>query len=237
MTPGEVGALLILVTIPEASRLCNIVPLATAGITPKPHIQPTTFTTSPRMIPIVATCETTTFALKTPVAVGRRSLLQKTRVIPPQVESGLSATFRPPTPQSAPGPPIAKGLMPMFNVKVDQIGVRKGRAGIGTMGAATVGVRTTHGSHDKDKVVTLVANTMIGSVGIFTMTVLNATQKIGHGNLLRRGNRPLGAVGVAKTNAIKIINVTRIETGVAGEAKKVATTTSKDEISGPTIVT
>jgi len=235
MTPGEVGALLILVTIREASRLYNIVPLPTAGITPKSRIQPTTFTISPRMIPIVATCETTTFAPKTPVAVGRRSFLQKTHVIPPQVESGPSATFRPPMPQSVPGPPTAKGLMPMFNVKADRIGGRKGRAGIGTMGAVTVGVRTTHGSHDK--VATLVANTMIGSVGISTMTVLNATQKIGHGSLLRRGNRPLGAVRVAKTNAIKTINVTRIGTGTAGEVKKVATTTSKDEISGPTIVT
>jgi hypothetical protein len=78
---------------------------------------------------------------------------------------------------------------------------------------------------------------MIGSVGILKTTVLNEMRKTEHGNPLRRGNPHLGAVGVVKANAIRITDVTRIETGVAGEAKKVATTTSKGGTSDLTIVT
>jgi hypothetical protein len=235
MTPGEVGVLLTLVTIPEESRLCNITLLATAGITPKPHIQPTNFTTSPPMIPITAPCETIISVLKTHVAVGRKFVRQKTHDIHPQEESGPSATLRLLTPLSAPGPTIAKEPPSTYNVMTDRIGGMKGRTGIGMMAAARVGGRMTHGS--PDKVVTLAAKIPIGSVGIFKMTVLNATQKTGHGSLLRHGNHHRGAVGAGKASALRTTDATRIGIGVAGGAKKVVTVTSNDGISDLMIVT
>jgi hypothetical protein len=93
----------------------------------------------------------------------------------------------------------------------------------------------THGS--QDKVVTLAVNLMIGNVGIFRMTVLNAIQKTGYGNLLRRGNHRHGVGGAAKAIAIRTTDATRIGTGVAGAGKKVGTTTNKGGISGLMIVT
>lgn len=233
MTPGEIGALLILVTIREESRPCNIVLLTTAGITPKLHIQPTSFTTFPPMTPIAAAYEMTT-STKTPVPVGRKSIHRKNHGILPRVESGPSATFRLPTLQSALGPPIAKGPLSSYNVKEEQTGDRRGRAGIGTMGAARVGGRTTHGS--QGKVATTAASLMIGSVGIFKMTALNATQKTAYGSLLRRGNHRHGVRGVAKAIAIRTTDATRIGTGVAGAGKKIGITTNKDGISDLMIV-
>jgi hypothetical protein len=139
-----------------------------------------------------------------------------------------------PTLQSTLGPPIPKGLLSSYNVKEEQIGGRMGRAGIGTMGAARVGARMTHGS--QDTVVTPVANPMIGSVGIFRMTVLSAIQKTGYGNLLRRGNHRHGVGGVDKAIAIRTTDGTRTGTGMAGAAKKIGTT-NKDGISDLMIVT
>jgi hypothetical protein len=235
MTPGEVGALLTLVTILEESRPCNIALLTTAGITPKPRIQLTTFTTFPPMIPIAAAYETTTSALKTPVLVGRKFIRRKNHGILPRVENGPSATSRLPTLQSTLGPPIAKGLLSSYNVKEGQTGDKRGRVGIGTMGAARVGGRTTPGS--QDKVVTLAASLMMGSVGIFKMTVLNAIQKTGYGSLLHRGNHRHGVGGVAKAIATKTTDATRIGIGMAGAGKKVGTTTNKSGISDLMIVT
>lgn len=233
MTPGEIGALLTLVTIHEESRPCNIVPLTTAGTTPKPRIQLTSFITSPPTIPIAATHEMTTSA-KTPVLVGRTSIRRKNHGILPRVESGPSATFRLPTLQLTLGPPMARGPLSSYNVKEEQIGDRRERAGIGTMAAARVGRRTTHGS--QDKVVTMAASLMIGSVGIFRMTVLNAIQKTAYGSLLRRGNHRHGVGVEAKVIAIRTTDVTRIGTGMAGAGKKVGTT-NKDGISDLMIVT
>ena len=235
MTLGEVGVLLTLVTIREETRLFNIAPLATAGTIRKSHILPTSFITSPPMIPIAVAHGKTTSALKTLGAVGRKLVPLKTHGILLRVENGQSATFRLPTPQLTPGLPMAKGLLSICNVKADRIGGRKVRAGTGMMGAARVGGRTTRGS--PDKVVTLAANIMIGSVGISKMTVLNETRKTGHGSPLRRGNHRRGVLGVGKASAIRTTDVTKIETGMAGEAKKVVTTTSKDGISDLTIVT
>jgi hypothetical protein len=130
---------------------------------------------------------------------------------------------------------MAKGPLSIYNVKGGRTGVRKQRAGIGTTGGARAGARTTHGS--RDKVVTPVANKMIGNVGIFKVTVLNAIQKTGHGSLLRRGNHRRGAVSVIKASAIKTTDAFRIGTGMVEVAEKVATTTSRDEISDLTIVT
>jgi hypothetical protein len=145
----------------------------------------------------------------------------------------MSATSHLPTLQSTLGPPIKKGHLSSYSVKEEQIGGRKGRAGTGTMGAATVGEQTTHGS--QDTVVVLVANLMIGSVGMFKMTVLNAIQKTGYGSLLLHGSH--GAEGVAKAIAIRTTNGTRIGTGAAGAGKKVGITTNKDEILDLMIVT
>jgi hypothetical protein len=234
MNPGEVGALLILATIPEESRLFKIAPSTTAGTILKSHIQPTTSTTSPPMIPIAVECVTITSALKTPGVVGRKFVRLKTHGIPLQVENGpsASATFRLPTPT---GPPMATGAPSTTNVKADLIGGRKEeRDGIGTMGAARVGGQTTRGS--PDKVVTLIVNMPIGSVEIFKTTALNEVRKTGHGSPLRRGNPRLGAVGVDKVSAIRTTDVTRIETGAAEEAKKAVTITNKDGISDLTIV-
>jgi hypothetical protein len=228
MITEEIGALLPLATIREESRPCNIALLTTAGTTPNPRIQLTTFTTSPPMIPIAVAYEMTTSALKTPVLVGRKFIRRKNHGILRRVESGLNATSRLPTLQSTLGPPIAKGLLSSYSVKEEQIGSRKGRAGTGTTGAATVGERTTHGTQD-----TLVASLMIGSVEIFKMTVLNAIQKIGYGSLLRRGSHEVE--GVAKAIAIRTTDGTRIGTG-AGAGKKVGTTTNKDGISDLMIV-
>jgi hypothetical protein len=122
----------------------------------------------------------------------------------------------------------------MYSVKGDRTGDRKGRVGIGTTGAARAGGRTTHGS--RDKAVTLVANTMNGSVRIFKMTALNATQKTGHGSLLRRGNRRRRVPGEIRVSAIKTIGATRIETETAGVAERVATV-NRDGISDLTTVT
>jgi hypothetical protein len=168
-------------------------------------------------------------------AVGQKFIRLKTPGILLRVENGPSATLHLPTPQLAPGPPMTKGPLSTYNVKVDRIGGRRGRAGIGTMGAATAGGRTTRGS--RDMVVTLVANITTGSVGIFKTTALNETRKTERGSLLRRGNHRRGAVGVGKASAIRTTGVTRIGTGVVGEAKRVATITSKDGISDLTIVT
>jgi hypothetical protein len=109
-----------------------------------------------------------------------------------------------------------------------------GRTGIGTMGAARVGARMTHGS--QDKVVILVASLMMGSVGIFRMTVLSAAQKTGYGSLLRRGNHRHGVGVGAKVIAIRTTDATRIGTGVAGAGKKIGTI-NKDGISDLMIVT
>lgn len=100
------------------------------------------------------------------------------------------------------------------------------------MGAATVGEQTTHGS--QDRVVALVANLMIGNVGICKMTVLSAIQKTGYGSPLRRGSH--GVEGVAKVIAIRTTDGTRIATGAAGAGKKVGII-NKDEISDRMIVT
>jgi len=235
MTTGEVGALLTLATISEGSHLYNIAPLATAGTILKPHIRPTNFITSPPTIPIAAACEMITSALKIPGAVGRKLIRLKTHGILLRVENGPSATLHLHTPQLAPGPPMTKGPLSTYNVKADRIGGRRGRAGIGTMGAATAGGRTTRGS--QDMVVTLVAIITTRSAGIFKTTVLGETWRTGHGSLLCRGNHCRGAVGVGKASAIRITGVTRIETGAVGEAKRVATITSNDGISDLTIVT
>lgn len=186
------------------------------------------------MIPIAATHEMTTSALKTLALVGRKFILRKNHGTLPRVETGPSVTSRLPTLQSTLGPPIAKGLLFSYNVKEELIGGRMGRAGIGMMGAARVGARMTHGS--QDKVVTLAANPMIGSVGIFRMTVLSAIQKTGYGSLLHRGNHRHGVRGVDKAIAIRTTDDTRIGTGVAGAAKKIGTT-NKDGISDLMIVT
>jgi hypothetical protein len=69
----------------------------------------------------------------------------------PRLESGLNATSRLPTLQSTLGPLIKEGHLSSYSVKEEQIGGRKGRAGTGTMGAATVGERTTHGSQDSGR--------------------------------------------------------------------------------------
>jgi hypothetical protein len=233
MTTEEVGPLLTLATIHEESHPCNIALLTTVGITPNPRIQLTTFTTSPPMIPIAAAYGMTTFALKTPVLAGRKFIRRKNHGILPRLESGLNATSRLPTLQSTLGPPIKKGHLSRYSVKEEQIGGRKGRTGTGTMGAATVGEQTTHGS--QDTVVALVANLMMGSVGIFKMTVLNAMQKTGYGSLLRRGSH--GVEGVAKVIAIRTTDGTIIGTGAAGAGKKVGITTNKDEITDLMIVT
>jgi hypothetical protein len=232
MTTEEVGALLTLATIHEENHPCNIALLTTVGITPNPRIQLTTFTTSPPMIPIAAAYGMTTFALTTPVLVGRKFIRRKNHGILPRVESGLNATSRLPTLQSTLGPPIKKVHLSSYSVKEEQIGGRKGKC-TGTMGAATVGEQTTHGS--QGTVVALVANLMMGSVGISKMTVLNAIQKTGYGSLLRRGSH--GVEGVAKAIAIRTTDGTRIGTGAAGAGKKVGITTNKDEISDLMIVT
>lgn len=232
MTTEEVGALLTLITIHEENHPCNIALLTTVGITPNPRIHLTTFTTSPPMIPIAAACGMTTSALKTPVLVGRKFIRRKNHDILPRLESGLNATSRLPTPQSTLGPPIKKGHLSSYNVKQEQIGGRKKRAGAGTMGTATVGEQTTHGS--QNTVVALVVNLMIGSVGIFKMTVLSAIQKIGYGSLLRRGSHEVE--GVVKAIAIRTTGGTRIGTGAAGAGKKVGIA-NKDEISDLMIVT
>jgi len=231
MTTGEVGPLLTLATIPEESHPCNIALLTTVGITLNPRIQLTTFTTSP-MIPIAAADGMTTSALKTPVLVGRKFVRRKTHGILPRLESGLIATPRLPTLQLTLGPPIKKGRLSSYSVKEEQIGGRKGRAGTGTMGAAMVGEQTTHGS--QDTLAALVANLMIGSVGILKMIVLNAIQKTGYGSRLLRGSH--GVEGVVKAIAIRTTDGTRIGTGAAGAGKKVGIT-NKDEISGLMIVT
>ena len=231
MTTEVVGALLTLATIREESHPCNIALLTTAGITPNPRIQLTTFTTFPPMIPIAAAHGMTTFALKTPVLVGRKFIRRKNHGILPQLESGLNAT-RLPTLQSTLGLPMEKGHLSSYSVKEEQIGGRKGKAGTGMMGAATVGEQTTHGS--QSPVVAPLANLMIGSVGTFKMTVLNAIQKTGCGSLLRRGSH---GVEEAKAIAIRTTDGTRIGTGAAGAGKKVGITTNKDEISDLTIVT
>ena len=233
MTTEEVGTLLTLATIHEESHPCNIALLTTVGITPNPRIQVTTFTTSPPMIPFAAAYEMTTSALKIPVLVGRKFTRRKNHGILPQLESGLNATSRLPTLQSTLGPPIKKGHLSSYSVKEEQIGGRKGRAGTGTMAAATVGEQTTHGS--QETLVALVANLMIGSVGILKMIVLNAIQKTGYGSLLRRGSHRVE--GVAKAIAIRTTDGTRIGTGAAGAGKKVGITTNKDEISDLMIVT
>jgi hypothetical protein len=79
-----------------------------------------------------------------------------------------------------------------------------------------VGEQTTHGS--QDTAVALVANLMMGSVGIFKMTGLNAIQKTGYGSLLRRGSHRVE--GVAKVNAVRTTEGTRIGTGAVGAGKK-----------------
>jgi hypothetical protein len=186
------------------------------------------------MIPIAAAYEMTTAALKTLVLVGRKFILRKNHGTLPRVETGPSVTAHLPTLRSTLGPPIAKGLLSSYNVKEEQIGARMGRTGIGTMGAARVGARMTHGS--QDKVVILVASLMMGSVGIFRMTVLSAAQKTGYGSLLRRGNHRHGVGGVDKATAIRTTDATRIGTGVAGAGKKIGTI-NKDGISDLMIVT
>src|SRR6266403_1184939 len=226
MTIEGVGALLTLATTREESRPCNIALSTTAGITPNPRIQLMTFTTSPPMIPTAAAYEMSTSALKTPVLAGRKFIRRKNHGILLRVESGLNATPRLPTLRSALGTPIAKDL------KGEQIGGRKGRAGTGTMGAATVGEQTTQGN--QDPLVTLVASLMIGSAEMIKMTVLSAMQKTGYGSLLRRGSH--GVEGVAKAIAVRTTDDTRIGTGAAGAGKKVGTTTNKDGISDLMIV-
>src|SRR5712691_6978031 len=216
MTTEGVGALLTLATIHEESHPCNIALLTTVGITPTPLMQLTTFT--------AAAYRMTTSALKTPVLVGRRFIRRKNHGILPRLEIGLNAMPRLPTQQSTLGPPIKKGRLSSYSVKEEQIGGRKGRAGTGTTGAATVGEQTTHGN--QDTVVALVANLMMGSVRIFKMTVLNAIQKTGYGSLLRRGSH--GVEGVVKAIAIRTTDGTRIGTGAAGAGKKVGITTNKD---------
>lgn len=232
MTTEEVGALLTLATIHEESPPCNIALLTTVGITPNPPIHLTTFTTSLPMIPIAAAYGMTTSALKTPELIGRKFIRQKNHGILPRVESGLNATPQLPTLQSTLGPPIKKGHLFSYSVKEGRIGGRTGRTGTGTMGAAMLGEQTTHGS--QDTAVALVANLMMGSVGIFKVTVLNAIQKTGYGSLLRRGSH--GVEVLAKVIAIKTIDGTRIGTGAAGAGKKVGIT-NKDEISDLMIVT
>ena len=232
MTTEEVGALLTLATIREESLPCNLALLTTAGITPNPRIQLTTFTTSPPMIPIVAAHGMTTFALRIPVLVGRKFIRRKSHGILLRLESGLNATSRLPTLQSTRGPPMEKGHLSRHSVKEEQIGGRKGKAGTGMMGAAMVGEQMTRGS--QSTVVAPLANLTIGSVGIFKMTVLNAIQKTGCGSLLRRGSH---GVEEAKAIAIRTTDGTRIGTGAAGAGKKVDITTNKDEISDLMIVT
>ena len=231
MTTEEVGVLLILATIPEESHPCNIALLTTVGITLNPRMLTTFITTSPPMIPIAAAYGTTT-SVKTPVLVGRKFIHRKNHGILPRLESGMNATSRLPTLQSTLGPPIKKGHLSSYSVKEEQIGGRKGRAGTGTTGAAMVGEQTTHGN--QDTVVALVANLMIGNVGIFKMTVLNAVQKTGYGSLLLRGSH--GVEGVVKAIAIRTTDGTRIGTGVAGAGKKLGIT-NNDEISDLMIVT
>ena len=187
------------------------------------------------MIPIAAAYGMTSFAPKTPILVGRRSIRRKSHDILPRLESGVNATFRLPTLQSTLGPPIKKGPLSSYSVKEEQIGGRKGRAGTGTMGAATVGEQTTHGS--QSTVVALVANLMIGSVRILKTTVLNAIQKTGYGSLLRRGSHSHEVEGVAKAIAIRTTDGTRIGTGAVGAGKKVGIITNKDETSDLMIVT
>lgn len=228
----EVGTLLTLTTIREESHPCNIALLTTAGITPNPRIQLTTFTTSPPMIPTAAAAPgMTTSALKTPVLIGRKFIRRKNHGILPRLETGVNVT-RLPTLQSTLGPPMEKGHLFSYSVKEEQIGGRKGRVGTGTMGAVTVGEQTIHGS--QETVVAPVANPMIGSVRILKMTVLNAMQKIGYGNLLRHGSH---AAGVAKAIAIRTTDGTRIGTEAAGAGKKVGITINKDGISDQMIVT
>lgn len=231
---GEVGAPLIPVTTHEESHLCNTAPSPTAGITPMPLIQHTNYTTSPPMIPIAVALEMTTSALKTPAAAGQKFVRQRTHGILPQVESGPNATHLLPTLQPIPGLLREDDPLPICNVKGDRTGGRKGRVGIGTTGAARAGGRTTLGS--RDKAVTLVANTMNGSVRT-KMTALNATQKTGHGSLLRRGNRRRGAAGEIRVSAIRTVGATRIETETAGVAERVATVINRDGISDLTTVT
>jgi hypothetical protein len=72
---------------------------------------------------------------------------------------------------------------------------------------------------------------------MFKMTVLNATQKTGHGSLLRHGNHHREVVGAGKASALRTTDATRIGIGVAGGAKKVVTVTSNDGISDLMIVT
>lgn len=228
MTTEEVGALLTLATIHEESPPCNIALLTTVGITPNPPIL-TTFTIFPPMIHIAAPYGMTTSALKAPVLIGRMFIRRKNHGILPRLGSGLNATRLQPTL----GPPITKGHLSSYSVKEGQIGGRKGRAGTGTMVAATLGEQTTHGS--QDTVVALVVSLMIGSVGIFKMTVLNAMQKTVYGSLLRRGSH--GVEVVAKVTEIRTTDGTRIGIGAAGAGKKVGITTNKDEISDLMIVT
>ena len=232
---GEVGALLIPVTTHEQSRLCNIAPLPTAGITLMPLIQHTNHTTSPPMIPIAVVFEMTTSAQKTPAAAGQKFVRQRIHGIHPQVESGLSATYPLPTPQLTPGLLTEDDPLPIYSVKGDRTGGRKERAGIGTTGEARAGGRTTHGN--QDRVVTLVANPMNGSVGISKMTALNVTQKTGHGNLLRRGNRRRKPAGEIRVSAIRTIGGTKIETETVGVVERVATVINRDGISDLTTVT
>ena len=232
MILGEVGALLIPVTTHEESRLCNIVPLPTAGITPMPLTQHTNHTTSPPMIPIAVAFEMTTSARKTPAAAGQKFVRQRTRDIQPQVESGPSAMYLH-TLQSTHGLSREDDLLLIFNVKGDRTGGRKGRIGIGTTGEARAGGRTTRGSRGRE---VTVASTMNGSVGMSKMTALNATQKTGHGNLRRRGNHRRRVVGGIRASAIRPIGATRIETETAGVAK-VATVINRDGISDLTTVT
>ena len=232
---GEVGALLIPVTTHEESRLCNIAPLTTAGITLMPLIQHTNHTTSPPMIPIAVEPEMITFAQKTPAAAGQKFVHQRTHGILPQVESGPSAMYLLPTPQSTPGLLTEGDLLLTYNVKGDRTGGKKGRVGTGTTGEARAGERTIHGS--RDKAATLIANIMNGSVGKSKMTGLNATQKTGHGSHLRRGNRRRKVVGEIRASAIRTIGATRIETETAEVVERVATAINRGGISGLTIVT
>jgi hypothetical protein len=235
MTLGEVGVPLILVTIPEGSRLCNIAPSATAGITRKLHIQLTSCTTSLPMTHTDAAYEMTTSVLKTPVQVGQKFVHQKTHGTRPQVENGPSATLLLPILRSILGLLTTKEPLPIYNVKGDRIGGKKRRAGIGTTVAVRAGGQTTHGR--RGKVVIQIVNIMTGSVGIFKATVLNAMQKTEHGSLLPRGSHRRGAVGAIRASVIRATSASKIETGIAEVVGKVAITISKNEISDLTIVT
>jgi hypothetical protein len=232
---GGVGALLIPVTTHEESRLCNIAPLPTAGITPMPLIQHTNHTTSPPMITIAVEFEMTTSAQKTPAPAGQKFVRQRTHGILPQVESGPSAMYLLPTLQSTPGLLMEDDLLLIYNVKGDRTGGRKGRVGIGTTGEARVGGRTTHGS--RDKAATLVANRLNGSVGNSKMTGLNAAQKTGHGSRLRRGNHRRKVVGEIRDSAIRTIGATKIETETAEVVERVGSVINRDGISDLTTVT